>query len=106
MPTLWLRNTWGWGRHGEGYDPRGLIERIGERSVRVTQPTLGHLRLDGVDRRLEALVGGHLVVVPVVVVLEVGVPRDGLRHCLRGHGLVDDRGGRRIATSGAQRLVF
>ncbi|HEU0031372.1 MAG TPA: glucosidase [Kofleriaceae bacterium] len=46
LPTVWLRNTWSWGRHGEGYDPRGSIEHVGAAAVRVSQPTLGHYRLD------------------------------------------------------------
>jgi hypothetical protein len=46
LPTVWLRNTWGWGRRGEGYDPKGQIERVGAASVRISQPTLGHMRLD------------------------------------------------------------
>jgi hypothetical protein len=46
LPTVWLRNTWRWGRHGEGYDPKGLIEHVGAASVRISQPTLGHFRLD------------------------------------------------------------
>jgi len=46
LPTLWLRNTWQWGRHGEGYDARGELAHDGDRAVRVSQPTLGELRLD------------------------------------------------------------
>jgi len=46
LPTAWLRNTWSWGRHGEGYDPRGRIDHVGAASVRISQPTLGHYRLD------------------------------------------------------------
>jgi len=46
LPTLWLRNTWSWGRHGEGYDPKGHIAQDGPAGVRVSQPTLGQLRLD------------------------------------------------------------
>jgi hypothetical protein len=46
LPTLWLRNTWSWGRRGEGYDPRGRIARDGGAGVRISQPTLGELRLD------------------------------------------------------------
>src|SRR5204862_2553629 len=46
LPTVWLRNTWRWGRHGEGYDPRGSIKRAGTASVRISQPTLGEFRLD------------------------------------------------------------
>ncbi|MEO8550326.1 MAG: glucosidase, partial [Kofleriaceae bacterium] len=46
LPTLWLRNTWTWGRHGEGYDRMGSIERAGDRAVRVVQPTLGTFRFE------------------------------------------------------------
>jgi hypothetical protein len=46
LPTAWLRNTWSWGRHGEGYDPKGRIERIAAGAVRIAQPTLGTFRLD------------------------------------------------------------
>jgi hypothetical protein len=46
LPTAWLRNTWSWGRDGEGYDPKGAIDRVGTASVRLGQPTLGHFRLD------------------------------------------------------------
>jgi hypothetical protein len=46
LPTTWLRNTWAWGRQGEGYDPKGTIERAGPASVAITQPTLGAYRLD------------------------------------------------------------
>jgi hypothetical protein len=46
LPHLWLRNSWSWGRHGEGYDPVGTIERVAPGSVRLTQPTLGKFRCD------------------------------------------------------------
>jgi len=46
LPHLWLRNTWSWGRHGEGYDRMGAIDRISPTAVRATQPTLGNFRLD------------------------------------------------------------
>jgi len=46
LPTVWLRNTWRWGRQGEGYDPAGRIARAGEASVVISQPTLGRFRLD------------------------------------------------------------
>jgi hypothetical protein len=46
LPTAWLRNTWSWGRRGEGYDARGLIERAGPTSAAIAQPTLGEFRLD------------------------------------------------------------
>jgi hypothetical protein len=46
LPQLWLRNTWAWGRRGEGYDPMGSLERSGPTSVRVVQPTLGRFRFE------------------------------------------------------------
>ena len=46
LPTVWLRNTWSWGRQGEGYDARGRIARVGEAGIRIEQPTLGPFRLD------------------------------------------------------------
>ncbi|MGE5186607.1 MAG: MGH1-like glycoside hydrolase domain-containing protein [Acidobacteriota bacterium] len=46
LPQLWLRNTWSWGRTGEGYDPKGSLERCAPGSVRVEQPTLGSFLLD------------------------------------------------------------
>ena len=46
LPQVWLRNTWSWGRRGEGYDPKGAIERVGEAALRISQPTLGHFRFD------------------------------------------------------------
>ena len=45
LPQIWLRNTWAWNRHGEGYDPKGEIDRVGTAAVRVYQPTLGRFRL-------------------------------------------------------------
>ncbi len=46
LPHLWLRNTWAWGRHGEGYDRMGSIDRVAPNAVRVMQPTLGNFRLE------------------------------------------------------------
>jgi hypothetical protein len=45
LPHVWLRNTWSWGRRGEGYDPMGSITRA-PGGVRIVQPTLGPFRLD------------------------------------------------------------
>jgi hypothetical protein len=41
LPTLWQRNTWSWGRVGEGYWPKGEIERFGEGVLVATHPSLG-----------------------------------------------------------------
>src|ERR1700733_15139062 len=46
LPQLWLRNTWSWGRTGEGYDKAGSIELVTASAVRVGQPTLGHFRME------------------------------------------------------------
>ncbi|HEY0192190.1 MAG TPA: glucosidase [Kofleriaceae bacterium] len=45
LPTAWLRNTWSWGRKGEGYDGKGSIVRLSDSAVRLVQPTLGHFVL-------------------------------------------------------------
>ena len=45
LPTLWLRNTWAWGRSGEGYPPRGVLTREGNDSVLSDHATLGRHRL-------------------------------------------------------------
>ncbi len=31
LPTLWFRNTWSWGRDGEGYWPQPVASRRGDR---------------------------------------------------------------------------
>ena len=41
LPTLWHRNTWSWGRDGEGYWPKGAIERAGTERLLSTHATLG-----------------------------------------------------------------
>jgi hypothetical protein len=45
LPTLWLRNTWSWGRSGEGYPPRGQLTREGSDTVLSEHATLGRHRL-------------------------------------------------------------
>jgi hypothetical protein len=42
LPTLWFRNTWSWGRRGEGYpDPRPRLTREGTAALQAQHPTLG-----------------------------------------------------------------
>src|SRR4029453_5001933 len=42
LPTLWLRNTWSWGRVGqEGYWPRGRIDRRDETTLTIEHPSCG-----------------------------------------------------------------
>ena len=45
LPTLWQRNTWAWGRTGEGYDPMGTIARSSDTTLAIEQPTLGAMQL-------------------------------------------------------------
>ncbi len=45
LPTVWLRNTWAWGRTGEGYWPKGLISRAADDVLEVEHPSLGSWRL-------------------------------------------------------------
>jgi hypothetical protein len=51
LPTLWQRNTWAWGRQGEGYWPRGRIDSGRPGSLRSQHPSLGRTELafEGVD---------------------------------------------------------
>jgi Mannosylglycerate hydrolase MGH1-like glycoside hydrolase domain len=45
LPTLWFRNTWSWGRSGEGYWPKPRIREI-ERGVLLAEhDSLGRFRL-------------------------------------------------------------
>jgi hypothetical protein len=41
LPTLWLRNTWSWGRTGEGYWPRGRIINRSPGALGAGHPSLG-----------------------------------------------------------------
>jgi len=45
LPTLWFRNTWSWGRTGEGYWARPEITRSPDGSLRAEHATLGVFRL-------------------------------------------------------------
>jgi Mannosylglycerate hydrolase MGH1-like glycoside hydrolase domain len=44
LPTLWFRNTWSWGRQGEGYWQRPTIERAAAAEVLAEHPALGPMR--------------------------------------------------------------
>ncbi|HET7249645.1 MAG TPA: hypothetical protein VFI79_07355 [Gemmatimonadales bacterium] len=45
LPTLWLRNTWSWGRTGEGYPGRGQLSAEDPLASHAVHPTLGTFRL-------------------------------------------------------------
>ncbi|HUB06436.1 MAG TPA: glucosidase [Myxococcales bacterium] len=41
LPTLWLRNSWAWGRGGEGYWPKGLLTTQGPGRIHAEHASLG-----------------------------------------------------------------
>jgi len=46
LPTLWFRNTWSWGRTGEGYWPKARLARAGEGTIVAEHASLGRYRLE------------------------------------------------------------
>ncbi len=46
LPTLWFRNTWSWGRTGEGYWPKPRISRAGDTTVLAEHASLGNFRME------------------------------------------------------------
>jgi hypothetical protein len=52
LPTLWFRNTWSWGREGEGFTGRPELRRVGAALIAAEHPTLGRYELhaDRIDR--------------------------------------------------------
>ncbi len=44
LPTLWFKNTWSWGRTGEGYEPKPTIER-NDQGLVANHSTLGQFHL-------------------------------------------------------------
>jgi hypothetical protein len=44
LPQLWFRNTWAWGRTGEGYAPRGEIREEGD-GLALSHAELGRFRM-------------------------------------------------------------
>ena len=46
LPTLWFRNTWSWGREGEGYWPKPRISRAGDTTLVAEHASLGKFRLE------------------------------------------------------------
>ena len=49
LPTLWFRNTWGWGREGEGYWPRPSLRAAGGASIAAEHMGLGRYVLVAED---------------------------------------------------------
>ena len=46
LPTLWFRNTWSWGRSGEGYWPKPNIRAAGENTLLAEHASLGKFRFE------------------------------------------------------------
>ena len=44
LPTLWFRNTWSWGRTGEGYWPKGEMRVVKDGVVEAIHPSLERMR--------------------------------------------------------------
>jgi hypothetical protein len=45
VPTLWFRNTWSWGRQGEGYSSKPELRRTGPTTIIAEHPALGRYEL-------------------------------------------------------------
>src|SRR5436189_3149499 len=45
LPTLWFRNTWSWGRTGEGYWPKARLARASDGTIVAEHASLGRYRL-------------------------------------------------------------
>src|SRR5688500_3420350 len=41
LPTLWFRNTWGWGEIKEAPDAKPELRKVGDSKVAATHQTLG-----------------------------------------------------------------
>ncbi len=46
LPTLWFRNTWSWGRTGEGYWPKPKLSRSAEHCIVAEHVSLGRYQLE------------------------------------------------------------
>ena len=55
LPTVWFRNTWAWGRTGEGYGAKPLIARADGDSIHCEHETLGKYSLDAITPPAEWL---------------------------------------------------
>jgi hypothetical protein len=44
LPTLWFRNTWDWGRIGEGYWRKGRLSKVADGVVETQHPSLEPMR--------------------------------------------------------------
>ncbi len=49
LPTLWFRNTWSWGREGEGYWPKARISRTSDTTVAAEHASLGKFTFEALN---------------------------------------------------------
>lgn len=42
LPTVWFRNTWSWGRKGEGYWPKPVIQKVDKNTISAQHESLGN----------------------------------------------------------------
>jgi hypothetical protein len=54
LPTLWFRNTWSWGREGDGYSSRPELRRAGPAWIVAEHRTLGRYELQVDSAGLDA----------------------------------------------------
>jgi hypothetical protein len=55
LPTLWFRNTWAWGRTGEGYPGKPVIACASDNAIRCEHETLGQFSLEALTSPSEWL---------------------------------------------------
>jgi hypothetical protein len=55
LPTLWFRNTWSWGRTGEGYWAKPSLRLAAPGIFEADHESLGHFRLEADRADLETL---------------------------------------------------
>src|SRR5256712_3668242 len=67
LPTLWFRNTWSWGRTGEGYWPKPRLGRAGDGTIVAEHASLGRHPLDAEGSPVPLLAAYETKVAPPVV---------------------------------------
>jgi hypothetical protein len=50
LPTVWFRNGWSWGRHGEGHTAKPSLRRLDEHHVACEHQTLGRFTFEALDK--------------------------------------------------------
>ena len=105
LPQLWFRNTWSWGRSGEGYWGRGRITPDGDRSVVANGADLPAMTMS-----LDAFDGEYRGILATEndtnsqLLFEIGEPEDRYKDAFHKHivdgepdCLADDQCGSKVA---------